>query len=85
MKIGKKALAAVLALALALAAGCSSKDTSWVARSGEDTIPAGVYLVELMMGYNEAASQLYGEGDILKSTIEDTPVPQYITDYAKKE
>ena len=44
MKIGKKALAAVLALALALAAGCSSKDTSWVARSGEDTIPAGVYL-----------------------------------------
>ena len=85
MKIGKKALAAVLALALALAAGCSSKDTSWVARSGEDAIPAGVYLVELMMGYNEAASQLYGEGDILKSTIEDTPVPQYITDYAKKE
>ena len=60
MKIGKKALAAVLALALALAAGCSSKDTSWVARSGEDAIPAGVYLVELMMGYNEAASQLYG-------------------------
>lgn len=85
MKMIKKALAAALALALALTAGCSGKDRSWAARSGEDTIPSGVYLVELMMGYNEAAGQLYGTEDILKTTIGETPVPQYITDYAKRE
>lgn len=85
MKMIKKALAAALALVLALTAGCSGKDTSWAARSGEDTIPAGVYLVELMLGYNEAAGQLYGTEDILKATIGETPAPQYITDYAKRE
>lgn len=84
MKIDKRLLALFLSLALLFSAGCS-KDTSWVARSGEETIPAGVYQVELMMGYNDAASQLYSAGDILKESIGETPVPQYISDYAKGE
>lgn len=84
MKQYTKALAAVLALLLTLA-GCSGGDTSWVAQSGEDTIPPGVYLVEMMMGYNEASEKLYGAEDILKETIEDVPAAQYITDYAKRE
>ncbi len=86
MKIRTRIIALGMALALAVAgAGCSNEDTSWVAQAGEDTLPAGVYLVELMMGYNDAASQLYGEEDILKGTIGDVPAPQYITDFAKLE
>ncbi len=79
-----KVLAAVLALVLVLA-GCSGGDTSWVAQSGEDTITPGVYLVQLMMGYNEASSQKPTTEDILKETIDELPAPQYITDYAKRE
>jgi hypothetical protein len=86
MKIRTRIIALGMALALAVAgAGCSNEDTSWVAQAGEDTLPAGVYLVELMMGYNDAASQLSGEEDILKGTIGDVPAPQYITDFAKLE
>ena len=86
MKLPARIAAIGLALMMALAgAGCSNEDTSWVAQAGEDTLPAGVYLVELMMGYNDAASQLSGEEDILQGTIGDVPAPQYITDFAKLE
>lgn len=85
MKMHKRILALALALVLAFAAGCSGQDTSWIAQSGEDTIPVGVYMVELMMGYNDASSQLAGSDNILKETIGDTPAVQYISDYAKAE
>lgn len=87
MKLNKRVPALVLALCLALVlvTGCSQKDTSWIAQSGEDTIPVGVYMVEMMMGYNDAAGQLYGSEDILKETIGETPAAQYISDYAKAE
>ena len=85
MKLTKRMLALGLALMLVLAAGCSAKDTSWVVQSGEDTVPVGVYLVELMMGYNDAASQLPTAEDILKESIGETPAPQYIADFAKAE
>lgn len=78
-------LTAVLAALILLLAGCSGSDTSWVAQAGEDTIAPGVYLVELMMGYNEAASRNPSAENILKETIDDLPAPQYITDYAKRE
>lgn len=84
MKHYTKALAVLLALLLVLA-GCSGKDTSWVAQVGEDSIAPGVYLVELMMGYNEASGRLYGVEDIMKETIDDLPAAQYITNYAKEE
>lgn len=85
MKMQTRMLALALALVLALAAGCSQQDTSWVAQSGEDTLPVGVYMVELMMGYNDAAGQLAGSTDILKETIDGTPAAQYIADFAKAE
>lgn len=85
MKMHKRILALALALVLAFAAGCSGQDTSWVAQSGDDTIPVGVYMVELMMGYNDAAGQLPGSQDILKETIGETPAAQYIADFAKTE
>lgn len=87
MKMQTKILAlmASLALTLALAAGCSGQDTSWVAQSGEDTLPVGVYMVELMMGYNDASGQLPGSEDILKETIGEIPAVQYVSDFAKTE
>lgn len=85
MKMQTRMLALALALVLAFAAGCSQQDTSWVAQSGEDTLPVGVYMVELMMGYNDAAGQLAGSTDILKETIDGTPAAQYIADFAKAE
>ena len=85
MKMQTRMLALALALVLALATGCSQQDTSWVAQSGEDTLPVGVYMVELMMGYNDAAGQLAGSTDILKETIDGTPAAQYIADFAKAE
>lgn len=85
MKMQTRMLALALALVLAFAAGCSQQDTSWVAQSGEDTLPVGVYMVELMMGYNDAAGQLASSTDILKETIDGTPAAQYIADFAKAE
>ena len=87
MKLMKRILVPVLSLCLVLAftAGCSKEDTSWIAQSGEDTVPVGVYMVEMMMGYNAAAGQLPGAGDILKESIGDIPAVQYISDYAKTE
>lgn len=84
MKFFGKTAALLMALILMLA-GCSGGDTSWVAQAGEDTIAPGVYLVELMMGYNEAASRNPTAENILKETIDELPAPQYITDYAKRE
>ena len=84
MKFSAKVLAVLMALILTLA-GCSGGDTSWVAQAGEETITPGVYLVQLMMGYNEASSQKPTTEDIMKETIDGLPAAQYITDYAKNE
>lgn len=87
MKMYKRMLALGLAVGLLLAslAGCSKEDTSWIAQYGEETVPVGVYMVEMMMGYNDAATQLPGSEDILKESIGETPAAQYISDFAKTE
>lgn len=87
MKMHKRMLALGLAACLILASlsGCSKEDTSWIAQSGEETVPVGVYMVEMMMGYNDASTQISGSKDILKESIGDTPAVQYISDYAKAE
>lgn len=87
MNMREKFLALGLAVCLLLTslAGCSKEDTSWIAQSGEETVPVGVYMVEMMMGYNEAASKVSGSGDILKESIGEIPAVQYISDFAKAE
>lgn len=87
MNMREKFLALGLAVCLLLAslAGCSKEDTSWIAQSGEETVPVGVYMVEMMMGYNDAATQLPTGGDILKESIGEIPAAQYISDFAKAE
>lgn len=87
MKMDKKLLALGLAAGLLLAAlaGCSKEDTSWIAQNGDETVPVGVYMVEMMMGYNDAATQLPNAEDILKESIGDIPAAQYISDFAKAE
>ena len=45
MKIVKKTLALALALILSLSlAACAGQDTTWAAKSGELTVPAGLYI-----------------------------------------
>lgn len=87
MKMQKKILALAMALCLVLAslAGCSGQDTSWIAQSGEDTVPVGVYILEMMMSYFDAYGQLNAPDDLLKESIGETPVVQYISDQAKNE
>ena len=50
MKMAKRMVTALLALVMALSlASCS--DTSWVVKSGDETISAGVYLSYLFDAY----------------------------------
>lgn len=88
MKTRMKLIALIMALAMTLAvAGCGAQgDTSWAARLGEETLPAGVYVTYLMMGYQNADSALEGDYDqLLREKIDGQPVTTYIVDYAKKQ
>lgn len=66
MKQLKSALALVLALVMVLAlGGCTlNKGTTWIAKSGDVTLPAGVYILNLSSNYSSAVSvlqQMYTE------------------------
>lgn len=84
MKFGKKLLSGVLASALMLSfAGCSSADTSWIIRSENTTIPAGVYLYNMMYSYMQAQYMVEDwEKDVLSQQIEDKDASQWIQDDA---
>lgn len=82
----KKMIALALALMLALSvAACGTKDVSWVAKNGEDTIAPGVYLTFLMMGINDATAKAENPEDPLAGEIDGIPADQYVVDYAKRE
>ena len=66
MKQLKSALALVLALVMVLAlGGCTlNKGTTWIAKSGDVTLPSGVYILNLSSNYSSAVSvlqQMYTE------------------------
>lgn len=84
MKFGKKLLSGLLAGALMLSfAGCSSADTSWIIRSESTTVPAGVYLYNMMYAYMSAQYMVEDwEKDVLSQKIEDQDASQWITDTA---
>ncbi|MEA5010408.1 MAG: hypothetical protein VB100_01630 [Angelakisella sp.] len=82
----KKLLALSLALLMTLSvAACGTKDTSWVAKTGDTTVTPGMYLTYLMMGINDAATKAENPDDPLKGDIEGVSASQYVEDMAKKE
>ena len=82
----KKIVALILALMLALsAAGCSTGDTSWVAKSGDTVITPGMYITYLMMGINDAAAKASDPEDPLSGEIDGIPAKEYVINYAKRE
>lgn len=92
MKAAQKLLSGFLAIGLCtgLAACHTGQDTMWIAKAGEDTIPAGVYLYFMQDAYHSVTGQLTGEDgqrpeNPLKEQIDNVPVVQRITETAKKE
>ena len=60
MKLLRSAIALMMALLMVLSlGGCTmNKGTTWIAKSGAETIPAGLYLLNVSSGYNAAVSVL---------------------------
>lgn len=87
MNMIKKATALGLALAMASGfAACSAgEDTKWVAKFGETTIPAGAYIGEMIAAYSVVVDPLGTEiKNPMKEQVDGVPVPQKITEEAKK-
>ena len=78
-----KVMCAALALALCLA-GCEiGKDATVAATYQDGSIPAGVYINNLISGYYSAMDKTgYLADDVLDQTIEDMPADDWIEDYA---
>lgn len=92
MKAAQKLLSGFLAIGLCagLAACHTGQDTMWIAKAGEDTVPAGIYLYFMQDAYRSVTGQLTGEDgkkpeNPLKEQINNVPVVQMITEEAKKE
>lgn len=93
MKSAQKLLSAVLAAAMCvgMAACHTGEDTKWVARFGEETVPAGVYIYMLQGQYYTVTSQLPtdDEGNApknpLKEQIDGVPVSQKIIEETRKD
>jgi|GEM_PF-952703 len=96
MKLLRSAIALMMALLMVLSlGGCTmNKGTTWIAKSGEETIPAGLYLLNVSSGYNTAVSvleQMYLEDaesvnleDLWKNSLDGLSVDQWITEETKE-
>lgn len=92
MNFLKKLTAASLAavMGVSMAACHTGEDTKWVAKYGEETVPAGVYLQMLYAQYYTVTDELAGEdGELpknpLKEQIDGVTVSQKMTEGAKKD
>lgn len=97
MNFLKKSAAGLLAATLLATTGCSG-DTSWVYRVDGIQPPAGVYLIYMINSASEAESKLdegHGEEghehedikykDMLKMTLEDQTVSQWVESGAQRQ
>lgn len=84
MKKCKQLFAGLLAVGLLLSATGCSGDTTWVYKTENDTVPAGVYLSYLQSAYSDAQNQIDTEKDIWSQTIDDVPVEQWIINKASE-
>lgn len=78
-----------LGLAVAMASGfaaCSTgEDTKWVAKFGETTVPAGVYIGQMITAYPATVDPLGADiKNPMKEQVDGVPVPQKIAEDAKK-
>lgn len=92
MKLSQKLLAALLSAAMCVGLGAchTGQDTKWVAKFGEETVPAGVYLYMLHENYYSVTSELTDEEgnqlkNPLKEQVDGVPASQKITEGARKD
>ena len=63
-------------------AGCYDEDLNWSAKYDDTELPAGAYIYYLSIAYNEAASKVSTEDEVLKSEIDGTPAETWIKNRA---
>lgn len=84
MKRFKRLFAGLLTAALLFSVTGCSGDTTWVLKTENDTVPAGVYLSYLRDAYEQAQNQVDTSTDIWSQKIDDVPVEQWIINKATK-
>lgn len=92
----KSGIALVMALLMILSlGGCTlNKGTTWIAKSGDVTLPAGVYILNLSNSYSTAVSvlqQMYTENaesvdvnDLWKNNLDGKSLNDWITEETKQ-
>ena len=82
-RIAKITVALLLAVAMCFSlAGCYDEDLNWSAKYDDTELPAGAYIYYLSIAYNEAASKVSTEDEVLKSEIDGTPAETWIKNRA---
>lgn len=97
MKNWKKWICGAVAASMLFATGCSGEDTTWSYRSQESALPIGAYIYYMIevasIAQEKVAEQYQGEesgtapdsyASLLKETLEDKPVAQYIREGAER-
>ena len=85
MNFLKRCAVALLSGAMVLSmAGCGS-DTDWIMKSGDLTMPSGVYINSLLENYYIASAMVEDpNGDILSQTVEGQGAKEWIIDESLK-
>ena len=79
------ALGLAVLMTASLAACSMGGDTKWAAKAGDLTVPAGVYINELITAYSDATVDLPSDvKDPLKEQVDGDTVSQKVTEEAKK-
>ena len=82
-RIAKITVALLLAVAMCFSlAGCYDEDLNWSAKYDDTELPAGAYIYYLSIAYNEAASKVSTEDEVLKCEIDGTPAETWIKNRA---
>lgn len=68
MNVQKRAAALITGAAMVLSLAACGSNTSWAARSGESTMPAGVYILNEIDAYYDAQDALSEAGVVLESS-----------------
>ena len=82
-RIAKITVALLLAAAMCFSlAGCYDEDLNWSAKYDDTELPAGAYIYYLSIAYNEAASKISTDDEVLKSEVDGTPAETWIKNRA---